>query len=141
MTNEIPHDDWWSALPTYLRSALEPIGAFLARADVVEISINGPGSVWIETLGSSAMECHSVPELDAQAIRFMAQQVASGTNQAVNEEMPLLSAALPHGERFQAVLAPAAPNGGAISIRKQVITNLSLSHLGKTGGLDVVRFS
>ena len=139
--NVVPVDATWSSLPVYLRRALEPVRVFLARADVVEISINGPGSVWIETLGSAAMERHSVPELDAYAIRRMAQQVASETKQATNEEMPLLSAAMPHGERFQAVLAPAAPNGGAVSIRKQVIKKVSLAELKKTGCLDMVRFT
>ena len=33
---------------------------------------------------------------------------------------------MPHGERFQGVLAPAAADGGAFSIRKQVISDLDL---------------
>ena len=114
MTSKIPPYDRWSTLSPRLRGALEPIRGFLERADVIEIAINGPGSVWIETLASSGMERHSVPELDADAIRRIVQQVAFDTNRTVNEEMPLLCAVLPHGER----LAPAAPNGAAISIRK-----------------------
>ena len=139
MSNVVPFDTRWSSLPIYLRAALEPIQGFLARADVVEISINGPGRIWVETLGSSSMVVHEAASLDVDAIRRMAQQVASETKQAVNEETPLLSAALPHGERFQAVLPPAAPNGGAISIRKQAVKDLSLAEFERAGGLNMVR--
>ncbi|SEE71297.1 type IV secretion system protein VirB11 [Rhizobiales bacterium GAS191] len=42
---------------------------------------------------------------------------------------------------FQAVLSPAAPNGGAISIRKQVVKNLTLAEFEKAGGLELVNVS
>ncbi|MGO9741369.1 MAG: P-type DNA transfer ATPase VirB11, partial [Roseiarcus sp.] len=54
---------------------------------------------------------------------------------------PLLSAAMPHGERFQGVLAPAAADGGAFSIRKQVISDLDLDDYQGFGALDNVRAS
>ena len=46
---------------------------------------------------------------------------------------------MPHGERFQGVLAPAAPSGGAFSIRKQVIANLDLSDYARIGGFEDVK--
>jgi type IV secretion system protein VirB11 len=58
--------------------------------------------------------------------RTLSERVAGSTNQVVNEEHPILSASLPTGERFQCVLPPAAPDGGAISIRKQVIHDIGL---------------
>ncbi|RUW09298.1 P-type DNA transfer ATPase VirB11, partial [Mesorhizobium sp. M1A.F.Ca.IN.020.06.1.1] len=60
----------------------------------------------------------------------------SATNQVVNEVTPVLSAALPSGERFQCVLPPAAPDGGAISIRKQVIMDMTLGDYAKMGAFE-----
>ncbi|SEF13222.1 type IV secretion system protein VirB11 [Rhizobiales bacterium GAS191] len=141
MSEVVAFDSAWAGLPTYLRAALAPLRVWLADARVVEISVNRPGEVFVEILGAPAMERHDVPDLTSDAIRRMAQQVASETKQAVNEETPLLSAALPHGERFQAVLSPAAPSGGAISIRKQVVKNLTLAEFEKAGGLELVNVS
>ncbi|MBN9136915.1 MAG: P-type DNA transfer ATPase VirB11, partial [Phyllobacterium sp.] len=61
------------------------------------------------------------------------------TNQVVNEEHPILSASLPTGERFQCVLPPAAPAGGAISIRKQVIHDIGLDVYKSRGAFDDTR--
>ena len=72
------------------------------------------------------MERFFVPELDGDAVRRIAEHVAGATHQSVNSTTPLLSAAMPHGERFQGVLSPAAPAGGAFSIRKQVVADLCL---------------
>jgi type IV secretion system protein VirB11 len=58
------------------------------------------------------MERFEVPSLTKDAVQRLAEHVASATKQSVNEETPLLSAAMPHGERFQGVLMPAAPVGG-----------------------------
>ncbi|SEF01497.1 type IV secretion system protein VirB11 [Rhizobiales bacterium GAS188] len=141
MSEVVAFDSAWAGLPTYLRAALAPLRPWLADPRVVEISVNRPGEVFVEVLGAPAMEHHDVRDLTSDAIRRMAQQVASETKQAVNEETPLLSAALPHGERFQAVLSPAAPSGGAISIRKQVVKNLTLAEFEKAGGLELVNVS
>jgi type IV secretion system protein VirB11 len=69
----------------------------------------------------------------------LAERVASATEQSVNSETPLLSAALPTGERFQAILPPAAPDGGAISIRRQVVRDLTLDDYESSGSLGFVR--
>jgi type IV secretion system protein VirB11 len=131
----------WEALPTFLRLSCEPIRPWLQNPDVIEIMVNGPGRVWVEALGQSGLISHNVETLTSAAIRRIAEQVASFTKQSVNEETPLLSAAMPHGERFQGVLSPAAPEGGAFSIRKQVISDLTLEDFVRVGALDNVRAS
>ncbi len=103
--------------------------------------MNGPGDVFVEVMGQHAMERHHVPALTLDAIRNLAERVAGFSDQSVNEETPLLSAALPSGERFQAVLPPAAPNGGAIAIRKQVVKDLTLGDYRRMGAFDGVRIS
>ncbi len=117
----------------HLERALLPLGAWLRSPDVVEIVLNRPGEVWVERLGAPAMEQHLVPSMDEAAIRFLAERVAGFTDQSVSEETPLLSAALPSGERFQAVLPPVAVAGGAFAIRKQVVKDLALDDFERMG--------
>jgi type IV secretion system protein VirB11 len=110
----------------YLDRALEPLRPWLADPRVVEIVANGPGVVFVEVMGEPAMRRHEVPRLTSAEIRHLCERVAGATDQAVNEEHPLLSAALPTGERFQGVLPPATTGGGGFAIRKQVIQKLRL---------------
>ena len=123
----------------FFRNAAAPIRQWLQSPDVIEICVNEPGVVWVETLGKSAMERFEAPELTEEAIQRLAEHVAGATHQSVNSSTPLLSAAMPHGERFQGVLAPASPAGGAFSIRKQVIANLELDDYARMGAFDAVK--
>ena len=125
----------------FLQRALEPIRRFLDDGQVVEISLNRPGEVYVERLGGTTMELHTVPELDQAEVINIGERVAAVTNQFISAAKPLLSAALPTGERIQVVLPPAAPSGGAFSIRKQVINELSLEEYRDRGVLDGVTVS
>lgn len=119
----------------FTERALRPLKAWLESPDVIEICVNRPGVVFVETLGGGDMERHIVPEITKETITNLAQRVASDTNQHVNHERPILSAVLPGGERFQAVLSPAASEGGVIAIRKQVVRDMSLDDYSRTGRL------
>tara|TARA_R110000868_G_scaffold50429_2_gene161134 strand:+ start:1632 stop:2657 length:1026 start_codon:yes stop_codon:yes gene_type:complete len=133
-----------SMLPTLLyvvEQALEPLRGLLDDPAVVEISVNKPGQVFVERIGQAHMEFHSTPAMTAEAISQIAQRVAAYTNQFVNSERPLLSAALPTGERIQVVLPPAAPEGGTLSIRKQVTQHFTLEEYRDNGSLDKVAVS
>lgn len=129
----------WESLPVYLRQAAAPIRPWLEDPAVVEIMCNRPGEIWVERIDQPRMLRHEVPALDTRAIRGLAQQVAGTTQQSVNEETPLLSAAMPNGERFQGVLSPVAAAGGAFAIRKQVIRDMSIDDYVALGGLDRIR--
>ena len=125
----------------YLRVACEPIRIWLENPDVVEIMCNRPCEVWVEDIRHAEMTRHDVPELTRVLIERIAGQVAGHTSQSVNETTPLLSAAMPGGERFQGVLHPASPDGGSFSIRKQVISNLTLAEYAGRGAFDKVRIT
>lgn len=125
----------------FLDRALEPIRPWLDDTQVVEICANGPGIVWVEIFGHSAMQRFEVPELTAQALRHLCERVAGASGQSINELTPLLSAALPSGERFQGVIAPAVKTGGAFAIRKQVIKDMDLADYRKMGSFDKVRLA
>jgi len=84
------------------------------------------------------MEFHAIPALTSAQIEHIGERVAAASNQFISRANPMLSAALPSGERIQIILPPAAPDGGALSIRKQVINDFSLADYRDTGGLDKV---
>lgn len=133
--NVQPVPNPWARAPV-LRAELEPIWPYMEEESVSEIAINRPGEVFIERLGAKEMEYVVKRELTRNWIRSVSVGVASATNQVVNEVTPVLSAALPSGERFQCVLPPAAPDGGAISIRKQVIMDMTLGDYAKMGAFE-----
>jgi type IV secretion system protein VirB11 len=122
----------------FLDRALDPLRSFLTDPEVVEISVNRPGQVYIERLGAEAMEHHSIPALTATEIENIGERVAGATHQFISRINPILSAALPTGERIQIVLPPAAADGGAISIRKQVTSDFTLEQYRDSGSLEKV---
>ncbi|TIU04905.1 MAG: P-type DNA transfer ATPase VirB11, partial [Mesorhizobium sp.] len=91
----------------FLYRALDPLKPFLDDPRVVEISINRPGQVYVERLGDEHMASFSVPELTTAEIVNIGERVAASTNQFISPASPVLSAALPTGERIQVVLPPA----------------------------------
>ena len=125
----------------FLDRALAPIRPWLDDDQVVEICANGPGEVWVERFGEAAMERHDVPDLTEPALRHLAERVAGYSGQSVNEEHPLLSAALPTGERFQGVIPPATTAGGAFAIRKQVIKDMRLDDYRKLGAFEKIEIA
>lgn len=120
----------------FLDKALERLKPFLADERVSEISVNRPGELFVERLGVGGMERVVDPQFSTDWIRTLSERVAGSTNQVVNDEHPILSASLPTGERFQCVLPPAAPDGGAISIRKQVIHDIGLDIYKDRGAFE-----
>ncbi|MHC2357673.1 type IV secretion system protein VirB11 [Sinorhizobium meliloti] len=122
----------------FLNRALEPIREFLTDPRVVEIAVNKPGHVYVERFGAECMEHHLIDALTGDEIQNIGERVAAATNQFISRSKPILSAALPTGERIQIVLPPAAPEGGSISIRKQVVNNFTLEEYRDNGSLDKV---
>ncbi len=122
----------------FLRRALAPLAEFLSDPAVIEISVNRPGEVFVERLGAAAMEFHAIAALTTKEIEHIGERVAAASNQFISRVNPLLSAALPTGERIQIVLPPAAADGGSISIRKQVVNDFTLAEYRDSGGLDKV---
>lgn len=122
----------------FLQRALEPLQPLLDEPAVVEISVNRPGHAFVERRGMAVMEHHPIPALTALEIQNLAERLAGASHQFVSRAHPLLSTALPTGERVQVILPPAAVDGGALSIRKQVISELTLEQFRDGGALDRV---
>lgn len=123
------------ALPegqVYLRNYLAPFAEVLGRPDVTDVYINTPGEVWVETLGG-AIEHHLLPGLDAAVLSRLARQIAAYSHQGINREHPILSAALPGGERVQVIIPPATRGDIALAIRKHVSSDLQLDDYVSAG--------
>ena len=116
-----------------LRVLFAPIAPLLARDDVSEIMINGADHVYIERGGQiqpSACRFASNSALLA-ALRAVAQYAG----RELGPEAPILEARLPEGARIEAVIAPAAPDGPIVSIRRFVQASASLVELVAHGGV------
>ncbi len=124
----------------YLSKYLEPLRPWLDKPGVSEISINRPQEIWVEAAGEPRAN-FNVEDLTNDLLAQLSRQIAANTDQLINEEKPLLSAALPDGERVQVVAPPAAPNGYALSIRKQVLRNMNLDDYAKQGAFDMTTTS
>jgi type IV secretion system protein VirB11 len=109
--------------------ALKPL---LSRADVTELCINRPGEAFLETRAGWHREV--LPFADYAWCHRLAVLVANSTRQWVSPESPLLSAALPSGERIQIVVPPATTRGCvAITIRKPAAEVWTVSELAARG--------
>jgi type IV secretion system protein VirB11 len=123
-----------SSLALTLR-ALEPL---LKRPEVTEICINRPGEAFLET--ASGWQREALPFADFGWCYRLAKLVANATRQRITEESPLLSAALPTGERIQIVVPPATPPGAvAITIRKPAATVWSVREMAAAGVFRTTR--
>lgn len=121
----------FTALETYL----EPLKRVFDEEGVNEISINRPFEAWVENKGDIRFE--SMPELDLEHLKGLAQLVAQSTEQRISEEAPLLSATLQNGFRIQIVIPPACePGTVGISIRKPSSMKLTLDSYEEMGAFN-----
>jgi type IV secretion system protein VirB11 len=123
-----------SSLDLTLR-ALRPL---LSNPEVTELCINRPGEAFVETRTGWRRE--PLPFADFEWCRRLAKLVANSTRQRIDEESPILSAALPSGERIQIVLPPATtPGCVAITIRRPSDDVWSIEELGRRGIFRMTR--
>jgi type IV secretion system protein VirB11 len=134
--SQIAHVSQVSALALTLR-ALHPL---LSRADVTELCINRPGEVFLET--RAGWERHQLPCADFNWCYRLAKLIGNSTRQRITEESPILSAALPTGERVQVVIPPATTTGCvAITVRRPADTVWSLAEMSQAGIFAAARRS
>jgi type IV secretion system protein VirB11 len=117
-----------SALALTLR-ALHPL---LRRDDVMELCINRPHEVFMETHAGWHREALSFA--DFEWCTRLAKLIANSSQQRVDATSPLLSASLPTGERVQIVMPPATtPGCVAIAIRRPADKVWSIEELAGRG--------
>ena len=124
----------------FLDSYLAPLTSLLARDDVTDIYVNGPGDVWAETLRGQ-IERHQLANIDDVLLERLARQIAALTHQGISREHPLLSATLPDGARVQVIGPPATRGSMVMAIRKHVSSDLSLADYVAMGAFSATRLA
>ncbi len=115
-----------------LELTLRPLRPLLADREVNELCINRPGEAFVETRGGWRRAAIEFADFD-WCLR-LAKLVAHSSAQRIDEQSPLLSAALPSGERVQIAIPPATTRGTvAIAIRRPSAEHWSLDDLARRG--------
>jgi type IV secretion system protein VirB11 len=115
-----------------LALTLRALQRFLDKPGVSELCVNRPGALFIET--ESGWRRESAPELDLEWCHRFAKLVANHSRQRLDATCPLLSAALPGGERVQFALPPATSSDCvAIAIRRPAQRQWSIAELAERG--------
>lgn len=111
---------------------LAPIAGPLEHPGVLELCINRPGEVFIETAGGWRRE--DVPAMDLARCMALANAVATWSSQRVGAQQPLLAATLPGGQRAQFALPPAVPRDTvSLTIRRPATFRADLAALEARG--------
>jgi type IV secretion system protein VirB11 len=114
---------------------LAPLQRCLEPGDVTELVVNRPGELAIERAGG--WEWRDAPELTETWLATLAKAAAAFTAQDVTDETPICSTVLPHGERCQVVLPPAAERL-SLTLRKPSAVSLDLDAFARGGLFDDV---
>ena len=93
-----------------------PIDPLLNDADVTEVMVNGPHSIYVERDGKIART--DVRFVDDVHLRRIIDKIVGQVGRRVDEATPLVDARLPDGSRVNAVIHPLAIGGPFLTIRK-----------------------
>src|SRR5437763_8973213 len=93
-----------------------PIDPYLRDADVTEVMVNGPESVYVERAGKVQKMPASV--VHEAHLRRIIDKIVGQVGRRIDEANPLCDARLPDGSRVNAVIAPLAIGGPFLTIRK-----------------------
>ena len=124
--------DGWCGDATSVVEFLRPLRQQLDAPDVLEVCVNRPGELLVET--TRCWRTVAAPEMAQERCLSLATAVATFCDQQINQERPLLSATLPSGERIQFVIPPAVPRGTvSITVRKPSLVIKGLADFEREG--------
>jgi len=110
---------------------LAPLAVFWAgRSDeIVEVSVNGPGEVWVQHK-RDGYQRRTAKALTLQWAWDLCVAMANVAGRPFSERKPMLGIQLPGGHRFQALLGPNVLSGMAISVRIRRREKIGLDDFG-----------
>ncbi|MBI5278026.1 MAG: CpaF family protein [Burkholderiales bacterium] len=112
---------------------LGPIEPLLADPGVSDILVNGAGSVYVERNG---MLEHTDVRFDSdQHLLRVIDKIVSRIGRRIDESSPMVDARLPDGSRVNAIIAPLALDGPALSIRRFAVVPYTIDDLLQFGTL------
>jgi type IV secretion system protein VirB11 len=134
-TAQVSHlkmDADWCGDATSVIEFLRPLRDVLDGPGVLEVCVNRPGELMIET--TAGWTAVAAPALTLERCLSLATAVATFSDQQINQERPLLSATLPSGERIQIVIPPAVSRGTvSITVRKPSLLIKRLTDFEREG--------
>jgi pilus assembly protein CpaF len=111
-----------------------PIETLLADPEVTEVMVNGPSMVFVERKGRLTLS--DVQFDDDAHLRRIIDKIVSRIGRRVDESSPMVDARLPDGSRVNAVIAPLAIDGSALTIRKFATDPFTVQDLIDFGSLS-----
>lgn len=111
------------------------IAELIADETVTEISINGPGPVWVERAGTLGRSGVSVGpyELD-----LLIERILTPLGLRADRSSPIADARIEDGSRVNVVVPPLAIDGPALSIRRFTNSPLPLSDFGPAAMVEIL---
>ena len=110
--------------------AIEPL---LCAPDISEVMLNGPGQCFVERNGR--LERVAIV-LSARAIESIAQRVIAPLGLRLDRSSPMVDARLADGSRLHAVLAPLAPDGPIVTIRRFATRAIGIAEFCGDDGVE-----
>ncbi len=111
-----------------------PLESLLHDDQITDILINGPHQVYIEKQGK--LHRADVQFQDDQHLMLIIDRIVSRVGRRVDEGSPMVDARLPDGSRVNAIVAPLALDGPALSIRRFGRHRYDIAALVEAGTLD-----
>ena len=111
-----------------------PLEPLLARDDIADIMVNGPGKCFIEVNGK--IQLTNVRFRDNAQLMNICQRIVSQVGRRVDESSPICDARLLEGSRVNVIAPPLAIDGAALTIRKFKKDKLTLDQLTKFGSIS-----
>jgi pilus assembly protein CpaF len=93
-----------------------PLERLLRAADISDILINGPDTVFVERRGRLMRA--PIRFRDNAHLLHVIDRIVSKVGRRIDESTPMVDARLPDGSRFNAIIPPAAIDGPMVSIRR-----------------------
>ncbi len=95
---------------------LGPLEPLLRDAAVSEIMVNAPDEIYVEREGCLHRACAAFT--GEEAVRAAIDRIVTPIGRRIDEGSPMVDARLPDGSRVNAIIAPLAIRGTALTIRR-----------------------
>ncbi|MDX3907670.1 MAG: ATPase, T2SS/T4P/T4SS family [Pigmentiphaga sp.] len=113
---------------------LGPLESLLADPDISEIMVNRHDELYVERAGVLCR--HPAVFSSDQSVLGVIERIVSPLGRRIDESSPMVDARLHDGSRVNAVIAPLALKGPALTIRKFPARRLHIQELVEGGSLD-----
>jgi len=110
-----------------------PLEPLLNDAEVTEIMVNGPGTIYIERFGK--IEISGAAFEDDAHLRRIIDRIVAPIGRRVDESSPMVDARLPNGYRVNATIPPLSLDGSLLTIRKFAQTPYTAQDLISNGSV------